>query len=460
MSKRVLFILLLATLCVPHTAVAQTDDIPIFDWEIDHTPKALEALETGSPASHNKLVHRSALLPYASREEALAGKESSLVVVLDKWQVDSLDNGAVKYTTRFKRNYRYDDSQIILRIEHAGGALSVEVGDTEVGYTSSGRGRSEFDITKHLVENYNNISITVHTDYRSRAVEAGRTPSPTFARAMLLTPPRVALSDFVAKTSFNEQGDGLLNLGVATKSFLLNSKEYEVGYELLDREGNVVSTARKTLKTRMLSRDTVSFFARIPNVAKWDHKEPNLYTLVLFTYHERRPREFTTSPLGFRTVEVTDRGEMTVNGNSIVIHPSAAEWCGSAEATEAHLRELRGKGYNTIYVPAMQPDEFYSLCDRIGLYVRDQADIDCTGATTANTPSNNPEWKGIYEDRILEMYHSAKTHPSVVMFSLARNAQNGICLYESYMLMKGLKDEHRPMVYPEANGEWNTDLHE
>lgn len=459
MSKRTLFAAFLTLLCAPFVALAQTDDMPIFDWEIDRTPKALEAFEKGAPSSHNMLVHRTALTPFATREAALAkSEEGQLVTVLNRWQVDSLPNGAVKYTTRFKRNYRHDESQILLRVEGAGGAVSVEVNDNEVGYTSSGRGRSEFDLTKKLQENYNTISIVVHTNYRSRALEAGREASPTFRRAVLLTPPKVAVSDYVAATSFNNRGDGLLNLGVVTQSNLLNSKEFEVGYELLDGEGKIIASASKELRTRMLSRDTVSFFARIPDVKKWSHKEPNLYTLLIYTRHERRPKEFTSVPIGFRTVEFSDEGKVLINGDALLLYPVEGEWLEDAATTEEYLRQQRNKGYNTVYVPAMQPDEFYTLCDQIGLYVRDQADIDCTGSNRTNTPSNNPEWKGLFSERIMEMYHSAKNHPSVVMFSLARNAQNGICLYESYLEMKSLKGESRPMIYPEAAGEWNSDL--
>ena len=100
MSKRTLFATLLTLLCAPFAGMAQTDDIPIFDWEIDRTPKAVEAFAQGSPSSHNLLTHRTALTPYATREEALIGGDgSTLVVELDKWQVDSLGKGAVRYTT-------------------------------------------------------------------------------------------------------------------------------------------------------------------------------------------------------------------------------------------------------------------------------------------------------------------------------------------------------------------------
>jgi beta-galactosidase len=75
-----------------------------------------------------------------------------------------------------------------------------------------------------------------------------------------------------------------------------------------------------------------------------------------------------------------------------------------------------------------------------------------------NTPSTTPEWKNTYLWRTQSVYHTTKIHPSVVMFSLGYKAQNGICLYESYLAMKGIKNEKRPIVYPDAGGEWNSDM--
>ena len=71
-------------------------------------------------------------------------------------------------------------------------------------------------------------------------------------------------------------------------------------------------------------------------------------------------------------------------------------------------------------------------------------------------PSNDPAWRGAYLERAETSYHTAKRHPSVVAFSLARRAANGICLYETYLAMKRHGDR-RPFLYPEAAGEWNAD---
>jgi beta-galactosidase/beta-glucuronidase len=71
----------------------------------------------------------------------------------------------------------------------------------------------------------------------------------------------------------------------------------------------------------------------------------------------------------------------------------------------------------------------------MGMLVYCSADITSPDKEASNTPSNNPEWKNTYLQRAESAYHSTKLHPSVVMFSLAYKAQNGICLYESYLAM-------------------------
>ncbi len=414
-----------------------------------------EALRSPKNTAHARLTPRSAFLCYPSREQMDLGGKSDLTQPLASWQVDSLPEG-VRYTTRFKRNYRYDDKQIVLRVEGATGAVSIATNGEEVGYSASGIGRLEFDLTKHLVENNNTISITVHRDYAAREIEPASDGVLTFERATLLTPPRVAVADYVAKTTFNKQGDGLLNLGVVMQSFLLNSKDYTIYYELYSPDGKMVSSANKLLTTRMLSRDTVNFFARIPAVERWSPKEPNLYRLVVYTRHENRIKEFTTANIGFRTVDV-EEGKVLLNGEEIDIKGTTLSYS-TEEQTRKEIQRLKKEGYNLVFTPRPQLDELYALCDEEGMMVCPSADITSPNKEFATSPSNNPEWKEAYLWRAMAIYHATKLHPSVVMFAIAHDAQNGICLYESYLAMKALGDETRPMVYPNAEGEWNSDL--
>lgn len=419
------------------------------------TISASEALSQPKNTALSRLTPRSAFVCYPSREQMDAGTKSDFSLPLTSWQTDTLPQG-VRHTTKFKRNYRYDDKEVVLRVEGATGAVSIDVNGKEIGYSASGIGRLEFDLTKHLVENNNTIAITIHRDYVARAIEPAHNDDLRFTRATILTPPKVAVADYIAKTTFNRQGDGLLNLGVVMQSFLLNSKDYTIYYELYSPEGKMVSSANKTLTTRMLSRDTVSFFARIPAVERWSPQEPNLYRLVVYTRHENRLKEFTSANIGFRTVEVED-GKVLLNGSEVEI--KGTPLCYSTEEqTAEELRRLKNKGYNLVFTPRPQLDEFYTLCDTEGMMVCPSADITTPNCDFTTSPSNNPAWKEAYLWRAMAVYHATKLHPSVVMFSIANKAQNGICLYESYLAMKALGNESRPIVYPDANGEWNSDL--
>ena len=419
------------------------------------TTPSSRALSTSHGVDEALLIPRSALGCYPSREQMEAGESSEFVIPLTSWQTEVLPHAA-RYTTRFKRNYRLDDKEVVLRVEGATGAVSIEVNGEEVGYTSLGAGRSEFDLTKKLKENNNLISIVVHKSYAAQVLEPITNAAPAFAQASLLTPPRVAVADAVVKTSFNKQGDGLLSLGVVMQSFLLNSKEYTIYYELYSPEGKLVSSANKELTTRMLSRDTVNFHARIPAAKKWTTDSPSLYRLVVYTRHENRIKEFTTTRIGFRTADVAE-DEFRLNGEAVEIKATPFRYSTQQESRR-ELERLKKEGYNLIFTLHNVPDELYSLCDELGVMVCTSAYITSPKSDYSNSPANNPAWKEHFLRRALASYHQTKLHPSVVMFSIGYDVQNGICLYESYLKMKEVAGESCPIVYPHAQGEWNSDL--
>lgn len=418
-----------------------------------------EALAQPEGVQRGQLTPRSALLCYPTRAQMEAEKESTLLIPLKSWQVKNGDDCA-SYSARFKRNYKLDDKQVLLRVEGANGAIGVSVNGKEVGYASSGAGRVEMDLTKALVPNNNTITITIYGDYAARDIEPqfkGETTDLCFQRATILTPPRVSIADFAVRTGFNKRGEGVLNLDVVMQSFLLNSKVYEVYYELYSPEGVKVASGHKPLTTRMLSRDTVDFYVRIPEVKPWSPEEPNLYEVVIYTEHQKRMREFTSHTIGFRTAELGEEGEMVINGSPVEMKSYTISQTINNPTIE-ELQKIKGEGYNMVTTLATQPDTFYSLCDSVGLMVCCTANITSPGKDLRSSPSNNPRWKEAYLWRVMESYHSTKLHPSVVMFSLGHDAQNGICLYESYLAMKALENETRPFVYPDAGGEWNSDL--
>jgi beta-galactosidase/beta-glucuronidase len=63
---------------------------------------------------------------------------------------------------------------------------------------------------------------------------------------------------------------------------------------------------------------------------------------------------------------------------------------------------------------------WYDLCDRYGLYVLDEGNIEAHhyGSRGANRLMNDPAWKPVMLDRVERMLERDKNHPSVVIWSL------------------------------------------
>ena len=55
------------------------------------------------------------------------------------------------------------------------------------------------------------------------------------------------------------------------------------------------------------------------------------------------------------------------------------------------------------------------------------------------------------------MYYRARNHTCVIAFALGGPSGNGYNMYKAYEWLKSV-EKHRPVLYEDADGEWNTDL--
>ncbi len=79
---------------------------------------------------------------------------------------------------------------------------------------------------------------------------------------------------------------------------------------------------------------------------------------------------------------------------------------------------------------------FYELCNEYGLYVIDEADLECHGFEYIGQPhliSDDKEWQEAYLDRMIRMVERDKNHPSIIMWSLGNESgygQNHDAMYQ------------------------------
>ena len=102
---------------------------------------------------------------------------------------------------------------------------------------------------------------------------------------------------------------------------------------------------------------------------------------------------------------------------------------------------------------------WYDLCDRYGLYLIDEANIESHGMgyAPARTLANNPEWKAAHMDRTVRMVERDKNHPSVIIWSLGNEAGDGVN-FEATCAWINQRDPSRPVQYEQAGRKAHTDI--
>lgn len=391
-------------------------------------------------------------------------------------QATAADGGNNRYFTRITQWARQNDTlstpftvpfvwanrQVLFHVGSASVPYEVLVNGRRVARNADGNTPAEFNLTRYVREGRNRLDLILTQPSDAAPLEswkeAGAAPGVT--DTWIMSQPTMRVRDVLTKCWPSNDGDGtaVAEVGIVVKSSALNPRTSRIYYDLLTPSGETAATGYKELTLDMRREDTLRFVTRIPAQLLWSAELPTLYTLRLKTQHEGRFGEYLELPLGFRTVATDPQGHMTINGQPVRLHAYEINPQIVSANLLARLREL---GFNTLkFMPGYISPELLEMCDIQGVYVVAQAPIDSSksGASRRKegNPSNDPAWQAAYIERTGDSYHTTKRHPSVIAFSLASMSSNGINLYESYLNLKRYGDS-RPIIYPDAAGEWNDD---
>lgn len=169
----------------------------------------------------------------------------------------------------------------------------------------------------------------------------------------------------------------------------------------------------------------------IASPKKWDSEHPYLYTLTAFLKAGDTCLEVVVKKFGFRQLE--RRGsEVFVNGellklrgiNRHDIHPITGRSL-TEELVEEDVRLLKEANINFIRTSHYPPrPDFLDLCDRYGIYVEDEVSVAFLGFGTWYT-QDDPEYTHCYMGPFSEMIERDRSHPSVIIWSLANESYWG-----------------------------------
>ena len=165
-------------------------------------------------------------------------------------------------------------------------------------------------------------------------------------------------------------------------------------------------------------------------VQEWTAEAPVLYDL----YCETETCCVRTRT-GFREVKI-EGDVFLINGRRVKLHgvnhhdtSCTNGYTMTPEEIERDMRLCKEYNIDTVRTSHYPPDPYLlELCDELGIYVVDEADLEAHGCYTMKLPatynriSDDPAWESHYIDRAVHLYERDKTHTSIIMWSLGNEA--------------------------------------
>ena len=375
-------------------------------------------------------------------------------------------NPVGSYKRSFKIPSGWKDKEVFLNFGAVSSAFYVWVNEKLVGYSEDSKVPAEFNITKYLKGGKNTLAVEVY-----RWSDGSYLEDQDFWRlsgiqrsVFLHARPKTYIKDFFAAGDLeNNYNDGLLKLNVSLVSETSNENIFFVDASLFDGTRKLF-TESKDIKSSAGIR-AFNFTKNFTGIKKWSAENPNLYSLVIsLKDKDGNIFESVNTNIGFRKVEIIN-SQLLING--VAIHIKGTNMHEHDEMTghvvnEAtilkDIRLMKSNNINAVRTSHYPQQEFwYEMCDKYGLYLIDEADIESHGIGYDKdvTLADKPEWKAAHLDRMQRMVERDKNHPSVIIWSMGNEAGDGHNFLNGYKWIKG-RDVTRPVQYERAEHSTNA----
>ncbi|MBV7441476.1 DUF4981 domain-containing protein [Weeksellaceae bacterium TAE3-ERU29] len=386
---------------------------------------------------------------------------------------DSINQPAGVYRKVINIPNSWNNDEVFIHLGAVKSAFKLYVNGKYVGFGKDSKLPSEFNLTPYINKGKNTIALEVRRWSDASYLEAQDMwrISGITRDCYLYARPKVHFYDYEALAQLvNNYKDGEMRLRVqAFNNTDKNEEESTIEASIYDADNNKIwtETKKNPVLKRPFSKSEIQFNALIPNAKPWTAETPNLYTLELILRNaDNEIQEVIRRPTGFRTIEI--KGNLfLVNGVPIKIkgvnRHEANSKTGQIVSREDMLKdiklmkELNINAVRTSHYP--NDPYFYDLCDKYGLYVMDEANVENHGMHYSfdKTLANDPAWEKAHKLRVLRMAQRDKNHPSIFSWSMGNESGNGWNFYQTYKALKGL-DPSRPIHYELAANDWNIDM--
>ena len=385
-------------------------------------------------------------------------------------------NPVGSYKRIFELPQNWQNREVFIHFGAVRSAMYIWINGKKVGYSQGSKLPAEFNITSFVKPGKNQVAVEVY-----RWSDGSYLEDQDFWRlsgiereVYVYATSKVHIDDFFVLADLDKHYQkGKFSLTTRIRNYAGNqtksiTQKYRVKISLVDAQGQTVFTQNKSLHLSGQNAQQVQFRQTVKNPFKWTAETPYLYTLFI-TLQEgnRKALEILTCKVGFRKIEIK-QGQLMINGVAITIKGVNRH---EHDPTNGHvvdeasmIRDIQlMKQYNinavrSSHYPNMP--RWYELCDRYGLYVIDEANIESHGLSiydSTKTLANRPEWYEAHLDRVQRMVERDKNHPCIITWSLGNEAGYGIVFRKMYQWVKQ-RDLSRPVQYEMSQQTAYTDI--
>lgn len=333
------------------------------------------------------------------------------------------------------------DKDVFLQFGGINSCADIYVNGKFVGYSEDTFSPQEYDVTPYVHAGENKLAVSVYRYTTGSYLEDQDMwrISGIFRSVYLIYKPRVELADYYTRCNLRDDyrnADFLVDVSVEARK--ADTAKLQVVVEL-DRDGKRVATMQQNVEgLQQFDTRTVSMSAAVENVALWSHETPNLYDVTVRLMQDGKQIDMRRSHFGFREIRITPMQEdghgpyIRLNGKPIKIygvnrhefHPDFGHAV-PAEYIEKDILLCKANNITAIrnsHYP--NQDVFYELCDRIGVLVMAETNLESHGLAMF-LPKSNKRWLNPCIHRAVNMVRRLKNHPCIISWSLGNEAGYG-----------------------------------
>ncbi|WP_281226648.1 glycoside hydrolase family 2 TIM barrel-domain containing protein [Flavobacterium aquiphilum] len=393
--------------------------------------------------------------------------------------INHSDNPVGSYKRDFVLPDNWNNRHVFLHFEAGTSAMYIWVNGEKVGYTENTKSPAEFDISKYVKSGKNSLAVEVY-----RWSDGSYLEDQDFWRlsgidrnVYLYSTNDIRISDFFAKPDLDSNyKNGSLSVDVNLKnlsSTSINNQKLEA--KLVDTSGKNVFVKELKVNFDANKINTINFSQNVASPKLWSSEAPNLYTLLLTLKNEKGTIiESVSTEIGFRKVELKG-GQVLVNGVRIMFHgvnihehnPVTGHYQDEATMMK-DIKLMKQLNINAVRLSHYPNNVVWmKLCNKYGLYLVDEANIESHGMgvegqpliwmNPKTNPGHLPEWHAAHMDRIYSLVERDKNQPAVLFWSLGNESANGPVFHDAYKWIKN-RDKTRLVQFEQAKENENTDI--